>query len=263
MSAPDPTGPAPSGGRFHLFLLAGQSNMAGRGFVEPADREPIPGVLALDATGAWVPARDPVHWDKPLAGVGLARSFAARYLERHPGVTVGIIPTACGGSPISTWAPGHYFEATLSYPYDDALARSRHALSSGTLRGILWHQGETDSKPDLAPVYEEALTRLIERLRRELAAPETPFVIGQLGQFAAVPWDEARHAVDAAHRRIAATVPLTAFVRSDGLTSNPDNIHFDAASLREFGRRYADALEDLVGGARAGATDEAPAASAT
>ena len=42
---------------------------------------------------------DPVHWDKPSAGVGLARSFAVEYLKHHPGASVGFIPAACGGSP--------------------------------------------------------------------------------------------------------------------------------------------------------------------
>ncbi|HTV25019.1 MAG TPA: sialate O-acetylesterase [Polyangiaceae bacterium] len=236
----------PPRGEFHLFLLAGQSNMAGRGEVEPSDREPIPHVLALDAAGNWVPARDPIHWDKPSAGVGLARSFAVEYLKHHPGVTVGFIPAACGGSPISTWAPGQYFDQTHSHPYDDALTRTRRALQAGILRGILWHQGESDTQPELAPSYEASLTALIARLRRELGAPRVPFVIGQLGQFAAVPWNEPTRAVDAAHRNVAAAVPLAALVSSHGLASNPDNIHFSAAALREFGRRYAvefDALE--------------------
>lgn len=243
--------------QFHLFLLAGQSNMAGRGEVEASDREPLPRVLALDATGRWVPARDPLHWDKPVAGVGLARSFGLEYAKHHPGVTVGFIPAACGGSPISTWAPGQYFDQTRSHPYDDAIARARRALGSGTLRGILWHQGESDTAPELAPRYEAALTELIARLRRELGAPRVPFIIGQLGQFAAVPWNEPTRAVDAAHRRVAESVPFAAFVRSDGLASNPDNIHFSAAALREFGRRYAEAFHALE--RRAGAAEAEPA----
>jgi Carbohydrate esterase, sialic acid-specific acetylesterase len=235
----------PSRDKLHLFLLAGQSNMAGRGEVEARDQEPIPQVLSLDAAGNWVKARDPIHWDKPSAGVGLARSFAIEYLKRHPGVTVGFIPAACGGSPISTWAPGQYFDQTHSHPYDDALARTRRALQFGTLRGILWHQGESDSTPDLAPEYEAALTTLITRLRSELGAQRVPFLIGQLGQFTAVPWNEPTRTVDTAQRHVAASVPLAAFVSSDGLTSNPDNIHFNAASLREFGKRYAAAFAGL------------------
>lgn len=235
----------PPRARFHLFLLAGQSNMAGRGDVEPKDRVPIDGVLALDAEGRWVPAIDPLHWDKPGAGTGLARSFAVEYLRSHPGVTVGFIPAACGGSPISAWQPGQYFDQTNSHPYDDALARARLALKHGTLRGILWHQGESDRSPELAERYEAALTELIARLRRELAAHSVPFVLGQLGQFTGAPWDDAARRVDLAQRNVAAQVPFTIFVPADGLTSKPDNLHFDARSLREFGKRYAAAFAKL------------------
>jgi hypothetical protein len=230
----------------HLFLLAGQSNMAGRGAIEDRDRVPIDHVFALNERGEWLPAVDPVHWDKPSAGVGLARSFAVEYLKHHPGVDVGLIPAACGGSPISSWAPGEYFDGTHSHPYDDALARARRASQNGTLKGILWHQGESDRSPELAARYEKALTALIARFRRDLGAPKLPFVIGQLGQFAgAGPWDAAALEVDRAQRAVAAQVPFSAFVSSDELTSNPDNLHFDAASLREFGRRYAVALASI------------------
>jgi hypothetical protein len=238
-------GEAPA--RLHLFLLVGQSNMAGRGDVEPADREPIDRVLALNAAGAWVPAVDPLHWDKPVAGVGPGRAFAREYLRAHPGVTVGLIPAAVGGSPISTWEPGKYYEETRSHPYDDAIARARHALERGTLHGILWHQGESDRAADLAPKYAAALTALIKRFRSDLQAPQVPFLIGQLGQFpGAGVWDEPTRIVDRAQREVAATVPHSAFVSSDGLTSKPDNLHFDARSMREFGKRYADALAALA-----------------
>jgi carbohydrate esterase-like sialic acid-specific acetylesterase len=232
--------------RMHLFLLVGQSNMAGRGDVEPIDREPLAHVLALNAAGDWVPAVDPLHWDKPSAGVGPGRTFAREYSSAHPGVTVGLIPAAVGGSPISTWEPGKLYEETHSHPYDDAISRARHALERGTLRGILWHQGESDRAPDLAPKYGAALTALIERFRRELHAPEVPFLIGQLGQFpAAGAWDEPTRSVDRAQREVAARVPNSAFVPSDGLTSKPDHLHFDARSMRELGKRYAAALAAL------------------
>ena len=236
----------PARAQLHLFLLVGQSNMAGRGDVEPSDRQPLANVLAVNAAGAWVPATDPLHWDKPSAGVGLARTFALHYLQSHPGVSVGFIPAAVGGSPISSWAPGAYYEETKSHPYDDALARARPALARGTLTGILWHQGESDRSAELAPRYERALSELIARFRRDLNAPKVPFLIGQLGQFAGAPWDEYARSIDRAQRQVAASVPLCAFVPSDGLAAKPDNLHFDAPALREFGRRYAAAFAELT-----------------
>jgi hypothetical protein len=248
----------PERARVHLFLLVGQSNMAGRGDIEPVDREPITNVVALDAAGEWVPAIEPLHWDKPSAGAGLGRAFAVEYAKTHPGITVGLIPAACGGSPIASWAPGEYFEDTKSHPYDDALARARHALASGSLQGILWHQGESDRSAERAPLYEPALTALIARFRHDLQAPSVPFVVGQLGQFAgAGPWDEFARGVDRAQRDVVARVPFTAFVSSDGLTSKPDNLHFDARSLRELGQRYASALAVLATRPTAGTSSPA------
>lgn len=232
--------------------------MAGRGDVEPADREPIPHVLALDAEGRWVAATDPLHWDKPIAGVGLARSFARHYLASHPGISVGFVPAACGGSPIASWEPGQYYEGTHSHPYDDAIARARIALKAGTLQGILWHQGETDRTPGLAPRYEAALAALIARFRADLGAPRVPVLIGQLGEFVGgEPWGEPARLIDRAQREVAARVPFTAFVPAHGLSSKPDHLHFDAPALREFGRRYAVAFEALAAGVRGDDTSPA------
>jgi len=237
--APAPVPPTKEA--FHLFLLVGQSNMAGRGKVDPQDRLPTPGVLMLDKARAWVPAVDPMHFDKPIAGVGLGRAFAARIAETHPGVTIGLIPAAAGGSPIDTWQPGGYHDQTKSHPWDDAIARARVALQAGTLKAILWHQGESDATPALAPAYETKLHALIARFRTTLDAPDVPFIVGQLGQFEGVAWDDARRTVDAAHRALPGKVRRTAFVSSDGLVHGGDKVHFDTASLRELGRRYADA----------------------
>ena len=135
---------------FHLFLLAGQSNMAGRGKVADEDREVHPRVLAWTKDGTWQPAVDPLHWDKSVAGVGLGKSFALALAAENEDVTIGLIPTACGGSPISSWQPLGYHAQTKSHPYDDALKRAQQAMQDGTLKGILWHQGESDCKPKLA-----------------------------------------------------------------------------------------------------------------
>lgn len=231
---------------FHLFLLVGQSNMAGRGKVEPQDTAPLPRVMMLDKARAWVPAIDPMHFDKPIAGVGLGRSFASHVAETRPAVTIGLVPAAVGGSPIDAWTPGAFYEPTRSHPWDDAMARVSVARQSGTLKAILWHQGESDATPELAPAYEAKLHDLIARFRRTLDAPDLPFIVGQVGHFADVPWDDARRTVDAAHRSLPGKVPRTAFVASDGLVHGGDKVHFDSASLRELGKRYAAAYETLA-----------------
>jgi hypothetical protein len=236
----------PPKSEFQLFLLVGQSNMAGRGVIEEQDRTPHPRVLMLNKDGDWVPAVDPLHFDKPAAGVGLGRTFGRIIADAKPGVTIGLIPCAVGGSPIDAWQPGVFYNPTRSHPWDDALRRAKLALEAGELKGILWHQGESDSNAKLASGYAAKLDDLIARLRRELNAPDAPFIAGQMGQFTENPWDDAKRLVDQAHQQLPLRVPRTAFVNSAGLRHKGDKVHFDSASLREFGERYAAAYFTLT-----------------
>lgn len=224
---------------YHLFLLIGQSNMAGRGIVAEEDRLVNPQVVTLNKDEEWVPAVDPIHFDKPFVGVGPGRSFAIAVAEEHPGITIGLIPSAVGGSPISSWEPGTLDPATNTYPYDDAMRRTRKAKETGTLKAILWHQGEIDSNEILAPRYKEKLITLISRLRQELDNPALPFLIGQLGHFSEKPWDQWWRLVNEAHREVAQEIKGVYFVSSNGLKHKGDILHFSAVAARELGRRYA------------------------
>jgi hypothetical protein len=243
-----PVAPAPEPVRtsLQLFLLAGQSNMAGRGVVEDQDRVENPRVLMFDRTQTWKPAVDPVHFDKAIAGVGPGRSFGIALANADSTIRVGLIPVAIGGSPISSWEPGALDRATQTHAWDDAIARAKAAMKDGELKAILWHQGESDSNAEAAPLYEQRLRALIERFRTELGNPTLPFIIGQLGRFDGKAWDAPRIQVDSVQRALAAVMPNVAFVSSEGLKDKGDNTHFTAAAARELGRRYAEAYLRLV-----------------
>lgn len=236
----------PSKEKFHVFLLAGQSNMAGRGEVTSEDKTTHPRVLSLSREGKWVPAVDPLHWDKEFAGVGPGKSFALELVKKDQDITIGLVPAACGGSPISRWEPGEYHDQTKSYPWDDAITRTRLALEDGTLKGILWLQGESDGTSERAPLYKEKLRSLIQRFRIELNAEEIPFIIGQLGQFPDKPWSEARKLVNDSHIEIANSSDKVSLVFSEGLTCKNDNTHFNAESMKEYGKRYAEAYMKML-----------------
>ena len=229
---------------YQLFLLIGQSNMAGRGVVVAEDTVADSRVMMLNKDSAWVPAVEPLHFDKPIAGVGPGRAFGLAVAERNPAVTIGLIPAAVGGSSILTWEPGAHDSATDTHPYDDAMARARKAMESGTLAAVLWHQGESDSNADRAPQYKQRLATLITRLREEFGDPDLPFLIGQLGRFDENPWNEWRQEVNDAHVELANEVDEVYFVSSDGLGDKGDGIHFSASAARELGRRYADAYSE-------------------
>ena len=226
---------------FHLYLLVGQSNMAGRGEVESQDKEVHPRVFTLDKAGEWTPASDPLHFDKPIAGVGPGLAFGKTMADHDPSIRVGLIPCAAGGSPISIWKSGGYWDQTKSKPYDDAIERTKIAMKKGVLKGILWHQGESDSNEENADLYGDRLAAFINTLRTDLGMPDVPFIGATLGDFIVEKHSEAG-VVNNALRQLPHQVKFAACIESEGLKHKGDGVHFDSASARELGRRYAAAM---------------------
>ncbi len=218
-----------------VFLLIGQSNMAGRG---PLDAVPpiLDPNIHMFRDGQWLDAREPLHTDKPeIAGVGLGMSFAQAIRRQEPGPAVGLIPCAVGGTALARWMPG----ADL---YAAARSVTRQALSAGKLKGILWHQGENDSQRiEDAQSYGTRLCELIGALRADLNASAVPFIVGELGAFLAEREGCAGgyQIVNQQLRDLRRKVPRYGCVCASGLKDQGDHLHFDSPSLREFGFRYA------------------------
>lgn len=241
-------------GKFHLYLLVGQSNMAGRGYPEAIDTTPNVRVLRLNKAGQWEIAKDPVHFDKSAAGVGPGLEFAKTLANQDPSVTIGLIPCAVGGSGIDFWKAGTYYPATKTNPYDDAIARAREAMQSGTLKGILWHQGESDSGPAKSAEYADKLTKLIASFRKDLDAPNVPFVAGQLPDFQIHQQDSTGKAkvnpyaikVNEAIAGLKGRVKNYSFITADSTADRGDHLHFNAESARLMGRRYARQIQELT-----------------
>ncbi len=169
--------------------------MAGRAPILPEDKIADPHVLVLDRNDKWVTEGEPIHWDKLGGAVGPGYTFARLLAAKKPGVVIGLIPCAYGGTSLKEWAPGGE-EDLLSagqslqqrHPpdnlYNNAIRRTQLAMKSGTLRGILWHQGEANSdKEDLATGYASGLAKLVAQFRSDLKAPNVPFIAGELGYF--------------------------------------------------------------------------------
>lgn len=236
-----------------LYLLVGQSNMAGRGAVEAVDRIPSPRVLALDAAGVWAPAADPIHFDKSdIVGVGPGRSFGLAMAQAQPERRIGLVPCAVGGTRLALWEAGAQFKDTGARPWDDTVRRIGVASVTGGWKGVLFHQGESDSNEADAPQYAARLERLVLRLRTTLRAGTVPFLIGQMGHWNEQPWSAWRTLVDAAQRDAARQLSRTAFVSSAGLRHKGDFLHFDAPSARQLGQRYAQAMLAMTSSSAAG-----------
>ena len=218
-----------------LFLLIGQSNMAGRGKVTPTDQQTNPRIFMLDQACAWVPAKDPVHFDKPkVAGVGLCSEFARCVAAKEPEAKIGLVPCAFGGTSMDQWRPG-------SALYTNTVARMRVALKNGHLAGILWHQGEADSAASKVATYPSRFAAMIAQLRKDLGAENVPVMVGELGRFRPV-----SAPFNAMLPQVAAAVPKCAIVSAEGLGHGGDSLHFDTDALHLFGKRYFEAYERLI-----------------
>ena len=224
--------------KLDLYLLIGQSNMAGRGKLTKENRLPSEGVWKLDKHGRWVAATEPLHFDKDVAGAGLAMSFARTLREKDPSREIGLIPCAVGGSPMARWMPGKDL-------YTNAVRRAKIAQAQGTIKGILWHQGESElGKRELRNSYADRLGKVVKSLRADLGLSEdVPVLAGELGAFL-----EKRGAgssypvVNAQIKSCEKSIPAFRCISAEGLTSNEDNLHFNTESLRIFGVRYAEAF---------------------
>jgi hypothetical protein len=228
---------------FYLFLLAGQSNMAGRGIPDSTSMVTDNRILMLDKNDRWIPAKDPLHFDKPEAGVGPGISFAKELLRQMPGkrITIGLIPAAVGGTSIDKWAPGACDSITATHPYDEAVRRTKYAMQKGVLKGILWHQGSADASLPKRVHYVDKLAILISRFRDEFDAPQLPFVAGELGN-----QTDNKKAFNVLLYQLLSKLEYVKIVSAEGLTTNPDNIHFDTPSARVLGKRYAIAIIEFM-----------------
>lgn len=229
--------PASKKGNIQIYLLMGQSNMAGRGRITPQDEKHSHSrVLMLTQRGDWVVAKHPIHFDKPkVAGVGPGLNFGMAMANAHPQDTILLVPCAVGGTSIDKWAPRVYDKASNTYPFDDAVLRIKQAMSRGSISGVIWLQGEADSGKDVAiSSYLDKLKALINTIRKEVGNDRLPWVVGELGRY------RKRYLLfNQELNKLPSMMKYTAVVSSDSLWHKGDTTHFDASSANEYGDRFA------------------------
>lgn len=251
-----------------LWVLAGQSNMHGVGKVSELP-PPMGAVHMFTMDYHWAPAREPLHtlleardeayWEdlfppgrkreevlleeremlrSPLARcVGPGLPFAWE-LYRQTHVPVGLIPCARGSTTLEQWSPERKVEGGRSL-YGAMLRRV--VAAGGTVRGILWYQGESDAFTDESLTYERTLLDLISAVRLDLGNNNLLFLYVQLGRFIVGPdegdetkWDMLREAQRVAEMKLdhLAVVPAVDVPQIDV-------IHISTAGQLKIGRRLA------------------------
>lgn len=225
----------------HSFLMVGQSNMAGRGFIKD-----VPLIcnerIKVIRNGRWQIMMEPINYDRPYSGIGPAASFAAAWCRKNKNEEIGLIPCADGGTTLDDWSvDGPLFK--------HAILQAKLAKQSSKLEGILWHQGESDSVSGLYKLYNEKFTKIIDAFRQELDEPDIPIIIGEIGDYLGSGFLGAYfpeyHKVNKVLLEFAKTNKNCYFVTASGLTANPDGIHLNAVSQRKFGLRYFEAYDKL------------------
>jgi len=235
-----------------------------------------------------VRAEDPLHIPvdpnntsgKTLSYIGLGLSFAKEALKNTENNIV-LVPAAWSGSafcfnddgPNGQWNAQETDNPNFgnTWLFDRAVTRTNIALAEtgGVLRGILWHQGESDSNSRCAGEYLANLERLAKELRLQinpdrrgvgLRQPDAnlPFVLGTMSRGADENGDLSnfwpdKQLIDDAHRILPSKIRHAALTISDDLTpangypcGNENCIHYGPAALREMGRRYYEALQRAV-----------------
>ena len=222
----------------HSFLMVGQSNMAGRGDLTP-ENALAPSDCFMLRMGRWQPLHEPINPDRPESGPSLAASFAEQY--RKEMAPIGLIPCADGGTSITEWQRGDLL-------FDHAVMQAKLAARTSKLTGILWHQGEYDCLNPAALVnYPPLFLATMTAFRQELR--DLPIVLGELGYPANGFTSTPAALVTEFNRRLpalAAEMPNCCVVSAKALNCRGDGLHFDTPSLREFGRRYYRAWQELA-----------------
>lgn len=216
------------------ILMIGQSNMAGRGFVNE-----VPMIcnerIQMLRNGRWQTMTEPINYDRPVSGISLAGSFSAMWCMENENDNLGLIPCAEGGSVIDDWSVDKVL-------FQHAVSEAKFALKDSELIGILWHHGESDSYGGSYKTYYEKLKVIIDTLREELNAENIPLIIGGLGDYLGKSsfgtMCTEYNLINDELKKFAKNENNCYFVTAKGLDCNPDGIHINAVSQRKFGVRY-------------------------
>lgn len=241
---------------FHIYLCFGQSNMEGQGTIEAKDQEVKDRFFVLEALdcpnlnrtkGSWYPAVPPLC--QCHSGLSPADYFGRTLIANLPdSISVGIVNVAIGGCDIrifdkdlyqhydSTYTEEWFTNKVRNYegnPYRYLVNLAKIAQRDGVIKGILLHQGETNTGDQRWPqyvkkVYDDLLTDL------GLQANTVPLLAGEVVSVG----DNCCESMNAIIHELPHVISNAYVISSEGCTAQ-DNAHFDSEGYRELGKRYA------------------------
>jgi hypothetical protein len=251
-------GPDPN---FHVYLAFGQSNMEGFPGIAPEDKSGVdPRFRMLAAVdfaslgrqkGQWYDAIPPLC--RSSTGLCPADYFGRTMVAGMPErVTVGVVNVSVAGCRIELFDKDSYqtYAATVApwmtniitqyggSPYQRLVDMASAAQLKGVIKGILLHQGESNTKDvnwpnKVGKIYRDLVSDL------KLNAEEVPLLAGET-----VGADQrgATASMNAIIAELPKVVATSHVISSTGCECRPDRLHFTAAGYRELGKRYAEKM---------------------
>ncbi len=221
---------------YDVFLMIGQSNMAGRGALTEGDYNLIQGVYLLNQEDIPEPAANPlnkystIRKDISMQQMSPAYGFAVK-LQKETGRKILLVVNARGGSVIEEWSKDN---PDKNY-YSEAVRRAKAACKFGVLKAIIWHQGEGNSEDPKD--YLSKLSLFVSNLREDFGNNQLPFIAGEIARW----WEPNASNFNPVIQSISTVIPYTDYITVEGTKSETDlkDPHFNRESQIIIGERYA------------------------
>lgn len=253
---------------FHIYLAFGQSNMEGQGNIEQQDKsvdERFQVLWAADngscsgkTKGKWSTAVPPLAHCQG-AKLGPTDYFGRTMVEKtDPQIKVGVIVVAVAGCSIKLFDKDNYKSYVSSQqgqswmiqrineyggnPYGRLIEMAKKAQEVGVIKGIIFHQGETDAGDGQWP---SNVKKVYSNIIKDLGlGDDIPFLAGEV----------LRTGVSSGANNNIAKLPQQSknfyVVSSEGFNQalgDGQNVHFTPQEYRDFGKRYAEKMIEVLG----------------
>lgn len=252
---------------FHIYLSFGQSNMEGQGVIEESDKEVNSRFLVLQAMDCPDLKREKGKWYQAIpplcqchTGLGPVDYFGRTMVENlSDSIRVGVFNVAIGGCDIrlfdkdiyegydSTYNEDWFTNKVANYhgnPYRYLIELAKLAQKDGVIKGILLHQGETNTGDEQWPYY---VKKIYDNMITDLSLDPNavPLLAGEV-----VSEDNSCCAIMNPIINTLPNIVKNAHIISSADCSAMDNAHFDSEGYRELGRRYALKMLGLMQGSK-------------